>query len=382
MKKIVGCLMVKNEIPYVDKTIESCKDIVDILVVLDTGSNDGTPHHIYMLCETLSIPVIVYEEPFVNYSVSRNKLLDLARDEGDYFLFLDSNDEIKGATELKKYILEQDEFDVLIMKHILDNNRRKGTREIITKVFLVNTKRKDIRYRYPIHEELIIKNPGKIVDIKDENIYMYQDRLKDKPSEPRFEKDLEILLGSLQHEPKNIRTLYYTAQTLCCMNKYEESLFFTHQIMMLIDYEEKLKDKHLWACLTHISNSLIVLKEHLQDKAMKEYLHEGFRRLFYYARNTRMEPFLLYGQFALLYERYDIAYIYISISCRYARPKGEERYFEDMYQDRMKYYSYARDKLTQMQIDEIEKLDIEKMKNLPLMNVNPIDIKIEDINVN
>lgn len=373
------CLMLKNEINQVERTILSCLEFADKFIILDTGSDDGTPHHISFLCNKYNKKYIIFEEPFVNFSVSRNKLLELARPECDFMLLLDANDELKGGKMLKEFIYLHPDHDIYMLKQILDNTSFRGQREVLSKIFVIRSTNKEIHYRYPVHEEFVLGNTKDIIQILSEDIYIYQNRELDKPSSYRFKKDLELLLEELKRDPQNTRLMFYTAQTLCCLNEYEESLFFTHQIMSSINYEEPIDEKHLWSCYSHISNCMVIFKEK-RNEEMKKYINEGFCRLFYYAKNQRMEPFSLYGQYAILNNRLDIAYIYIKVSLTYKTPKDNSiRYFESMYHSRKYYLEYCKEKLSPEVVTELNQLDIQKIKMLPLMEKIPVNMSLNEI---
>src|SRR6476661_959323 len=86
--KLAAVLMVKDEEARILETLESVIGVVNAIIVLDTGSTDKTKEKIFDFCKEKKVPLYLAEEPFVDFSSSRNTLLDYAEDKADYLLQL------------------------------------------------------------------------------------------------------------------------------------------------------------------------------------------------------------------------------------------------------------------------------------------------------
>lgn len=85
--KATLCLIVKDEERYLRDCVTSARDIVDEVVIVDTGSSNHTPRIAAELADTF------LAEPFRDdFAASRNVALDLAR--GDWVLFLDADEQL------------------------------------------------------------------------------------------------------------------------------------------------------------------------------------------------------------------------------------------------------------------------------------------------
>lgn len=101
------CLIVRNETPYLAGCVNSARPVVDEVVIVDTGSDDGTVNMAWELADTFC------EVPFDgNFSAARNEAL--VRASGDWILFLDADERLieNEAEKLVKYLDRVDE-DVL-----------------------------------------------------------------------------------------------------------------------------------------------------------------------------------------------------------------------------------------------------------------------------
>ena len=73
---IAAVIMVKDESKLIKITLISCLGVVDSLVVYDTGSTDNTVEIIKDFSIKHNIPLHLKHGKFVDFSTSRNILLD------------------------------------------------------------------------------------------------------------------------------------------------------------------------------------------------------------------------------------------------------------------------------------------------------------------
>jgi cellulose synthase/poly-beta-1,6-N-acetylglucosamine synthase-like glycosyltransferase len=100
-------MMVKNEERRIRVSFDSVKYYTDTFVILDTGSTDSTIEICREYCKEHNITLHLKEEPFVNFCVSRNVLLDFTDEvlkKQRYLLQLDCNDELRNHTELMEFV--------------------------------------------------------------------------------------------------------------------------------------------------------------------------------------------------------------------------------------------------------------------------------------
>lgn len=80
MGKLALNFICKDESPVIEKMLDSAKGIVDLIVVNDTGSTDGTQQIIKNFGEKHGIPTYVFERPFDDFEKSRNHAMQKLRD--------------------------------------------------------------------------------------------------------------------------------------------------------------------------------------------------------------------------------------------------------------------------------------------------------------
>lgn len=113
-KLVVLCMIVKDEVKNLRKTLDSVLGQVDGIVILDTGSTDGTQNLIrdcYIDFSSASTPPVhLAEQSFVDFAASRNLVLDLADEKFHpvFTLMLSGDETLHGNLRLQLEKLKDD----------------------------------------------------------------------------------------------------------------------------------------------------------------------------------------------------------------------------------------------------------------------------------
>jgi tetratricopeptide (TPR) repeat protein len=207
-------MIIKNAESVIKDTLESVIPFIDHYTILDTGSKDKT---VEIIRETLkNVSGNIYQEPFIDFSTSRNRALDLAGKKCKYTLFLDDTYHIYGGEELRKFISDKKEDAYNIKIYDLNDKKVYYSNRILST-------NHNYRYKYRVHEVPDTKYPP--INIKSENVFIKDctDILTIKRSHARYSKDIEGLLLDLKDNPNDDRVLYYLGQTYLMLENYEEA---------------------------------------------------------------------------------------------------------------------------------------------------------------
>src|SRR5574343_299448 len=106
--KLSACLMVKNEEENLPRCLNSIKDVVDEIIIVDTGSTDSTIEIAKEYTDK------IYIHPWENnFSKHRNQSISYAT--GDWILIIDADEELiihpKSSVKQFKEFLEHMETD-------------------------------------------------------------------------------------------------------------------------------------------------------------------------------------------------------------------------------------------------------------------------------
>lgn len=130
--KISACLIVKNEVETLPDCLKSLVGYVDEIVVVDTGSTDGTQYLLAAWAKVSTTPFIIGEfiEPEFSFSNARNHAMSLAT--GDWLFTVDADDRVMVSDwpDMRRVLTHPDdllgEFD-FVACNILNVYGRRAT---------------------------------------------------------------------------------------------------------------------------------------------------------------------------------------------------------------------------------------------------------------
>jgi tetratricopeptide (TPR) repeat protein len=140
---VSAALIVKNEANHLDACLTSLRGLVDEIVVVDTGSTDGT----LGIAERHGA-AIGYEPWQGDFAAPRNRSLDLAT--GDWILYVDADERVHGDVAAARSVLDTAAGCVAFRVRFVPRVGWTPYRE-----FRLWRNRPDIRFRSPIHESVV-----------------------------------------------------------------------------------------------------------------------------------------------------------------------------------------------------------------------------------
>ncbi|MFA3783814.1 glycosyltransferase [Melioribacteraceae bacterium 4301-Me] len=222
-------MIVKNEEKYLEACLDSVKNVVDEIVVVDTGSTDSTKKIAY------KYGAKVYDFEWINdFSAARN--FALSKSNGDWILYLDADERLnsKCIDELKKICTARNDKAYLCKIINLDDTR--GRPSIMSYVRLF-PKLEGVKFEGKIHEQIepsLIKNKIPIEKSNIEIIHVGYD-IQNKELKRKANRNLEILYK----EYERTKSAYYAfqiAQSLHILDNEAEAIKY---------FLEALKDNNL-----------------------------------------------------------------------------------------------------------------------------------------
>ncbi|MFT8887944.1 MAG: glycosyltransferase family 2 protein [Ethanoligenens sp.] len=146
--KISACTIAKNEEDNIARSLDSYRDFVDEIIVVDTGSTDGTVR----IAEQCGATVLHFDW-CDDFAAAKNFALDQAN--GDWIVFLDADEYFcpDCGKRLREAIAIAEQRGNNCVGCRMKNIDR-VTGESRAEVFQIRLFQKGLRYRYPIHESL------------------------------------------------------------------------------------------------------------------------------------------------------------------------------------------------------------------------------------
>lgn len=216
----VVVLMVKNEEPVINKTLEPfIKENLNSFLIFDTGSTDKTVQTVkdYFIKNNVK-NWHVLEEPFIDFATSRNRALDLAEEkftEAKFFLMPDAEWYMHNVKDLINFCrTELNETCNGYLVRIMNQNIDFTTARLI---------RAHVKARFAgvVHEVVIANNYKKVPAA----IYfeLGSSRLGFEKSQQRWKRDEKLLFKSYEENPNDPRTAFYLAQTYECLGDFDKA---------------------------------------------------------------------------------------------------------------------------------------------------------------
>jgi len=225
--------MVKDAGDDFKSILESNLPFIDQYTILDTGSSDNT---VNIIKETLKNKEgVLYQEPFINFRDSRNRLIELSGHKCVFNIMLDDTYILKG--NLREFLTMMRSSNANAFNLVI-----KGIGILYGSCRIARSS-KNYKYKYRIHE---------ILDTKKENSYRINDEISyiqdinssymEERTKKRKENDLALLFEELEENRSDSRTYYYIAETYLCLQDWKNAFSYYEKRSKMDGYEEEKQD--------------------------------------------------------------------------------------------------------------------------------------------
>jgi glycosyltransferase involved in cell wall biosynthesis len=227
------CMIVKNEEDCIERCLRSVKDIVDEMIIVDTGSTDRTQ----AICSSLGAKI--YNFPWNNsFAAARNH--SLAQATGDWILWLDADEEVDQTDGQKlRDIMKMDSYDAVSL-HLVNYYGEQAEKEKVFNMAQCRLLRnhKGFKFKNNIHETLNLedilvtaaeKKRFGSVPIKVYH-YGYLDPITAQKN--KSQRNIKMLKKELEQEDYNPWILYYLASEYYSAKQYETSFEYVNKAIL------------------------------------------------------------------------------------------------------------------------------------------------------
>jgi len=281
--KISACWITKNEASNIGLSIKSVMDIVDELIVVDTGSTDDT----VAIAESLGARVVYFE--WINdFSAARNHALSLAS--GDIAIFLDADEWFTpslGPDDRNKIIETFANTQAEVIWTRLDNIDKQSGRfmnsAIVTRIFL---NRETIRYIGKIHEYLDPSHRRRDAHITD-SLHISHSGYSDNIISGKLDRNIELLENGLNGAAKDsddrVRFLTYLVRERHNRGEFKKTLEYLTEILKRPDAMKRLCRFHgeaFIAVFYPVMWTTTKIRPDMSRKAIQRNLFELFKNAY------------------------------------------------------------------------------------------------------
>ncbi len=220
-------MIVKNEAANLAKILNDIHKIVDELVVVDTGSNDGTVE----IARSYGA-IIGHFEWCDNFSAARNASIELATT--DYLLWLDADDRIEAPDQKKLEKLKQrlplNRNRAFMLRISCDTSGDCNTSSYQLRIF---PRLETVRFEGRVHEQIwpSLKAIG-VEQIKAEITIRHTGYGNESIRIEKARRNLDILNAAIAAEPQGttLSMYFHLAMSQFALGHYEETIAVINQI--------------------------------------------------------------------------------------------------------------------------------------------------------
>ena len=210
--RISLCMMVKDEEKSLPRCLDSVKDYVDEIVIVDTGSTDRTVE----IAESYGAKV--YHHPWEkNFSKHRNQSISYAT--GDWILIMDADEELDAETVhlLRKIVHEETTSVISFNVKSYMGDGAYYTEGNSTRLF-----KNGLGYHYKgyVHNQLVAPGeatPSSIV------LWHHGYDIPDEQLDAKKQRSLNLLRKQIREFPDDLPTRHHLAMTLLASKEHEEA---------------------------------------------------------------------------------------------------------------------------------------------------------------
>ncbi|MGA2837872.1 MAG: glycosyltransferase [Acidimicrobiales bacterium] len=203
-RQLSVCMIVKDEAAQVGAAIDSVRAVADEIVVIDTGSTDGTADI------AAAHGATVHHRPWTgSFAVARNEAIDCAT--RDWILMLDADQRLDedSATELRR--ITQVELPTGYLLRQFNYTEPEGRSEFVEHLIVrLFPNHAAIRYEGDVHEQVACSDPSMAFPLAACGVVLHHEgyRPQFRNSQSKASRDRVALQAALERDPSDTFALY------------------------------------------------------------------------------------------------------------------------------------------------------------------------------
>jgi len=298
MPSLSVCLIVKNEERVLPRCLRSVQELADEIVVVDTGSSDGTVE----IAQAHGARVFHYQW-HDDFAAARNYAMDQAT--GDWVLQIDADEEFyrPDLTHLRE-IIQRDDIDGvhLVLRNFFPSPATQTDESLpdpknyphsVNHFPRLVRNRPHIRYSGAIHEGFRELDHVLVSDV---SIFHYGYAQEDERKNRRFERNREMTLKNVEANPDDPIARYYAATTCLSSNLHDEAERHFLDMIRLAEPEHP-RQKHFYQMANFHLATLATLSG--DREAEERFAREALKHDPEY-----LDPWLRLGEACFFLEKY------------------------------------------------------------------------------
>ncbi len=220
-------MIVRNAATTVGAALDSAAPHITSWVIIDTGSDDGTPDLIRRHMARFGIPGAIHEQPSRTLGDDQTVALALAQGHGDYIWVMDAEDRVVGEPDFSRLCC-----DVYWLRHA-----DRGDVAWRAQVF-----RDGVQARYEGVSQAFATWDDALIDVRLQGSYHLENRHPDNqgPVEWRHARGHELLLAAVERDPKDAPSVLDLAQSYYAQGDFVNAKAWYARRMKMGSWSEEI----------------------------------------------------------------------------------------------------------------------------------------------
>jgi glycosyltransferase involved in cell wall biosynthesis/Tfp pilus assembly protein PilF len=234
--KVSVCLIVRNEEKHLDRCLKSVGSIADEIIIIDTGSEDGTVEIAKKYTDH------VFSHPWQDsFSQARNHYFKYAK--GEWILQIDADEELVSADiPVLQSAIENRELDAIMVQIV--SKLRNGKSLAVHNVERIFRNNGAIRYEGRVHNRLVGIQNAKVFPIR---LIHYGYDSGEEQARKKFERTVSLLKLDLAEDADNPLPHHYLGCSYLSQSMFAEALDESREAIRLADGRGEKNLVFLWS---------------------------------------------------------------------------------------------------------------------------------------
>ena len=256
------CMIVKNEEDNLERCLESVREAVDEMVIVDTGSTDGT----VAIAEKFGARV--FHHPWQgSFSEARNHALQYAV--GEWILQMDGDEELEGEDiPILKKVIQSGLYNAIHVA-LLNDSPEGWSKHYFQRI----VRRGKARYEGIVHNQLVFEGAELQSEIR---IYHYGYNLPRERMQVKFQRTGELLRKQIDEDPTNPFAYQNMLRILRAEQKIHEVIFMGRKALAVC--ADRMSDIHRQMISYDTAYSLMLAGQLKESERMCRDVLAGFGR--------------------------------------------------------------------------------------------------------
>lgn len=284
-------MIVKDEESVLDRCLSSVQDLVDEIIIIDTGSTDNTKQIAFKYTDK------VYDFEWINdFAAARN--YSFSKCTSDFIIWCDADDVFRDIDKQKIKNLDYSDKQIIIADYEYahdeyDNSYCTVPRERIIRRSL------NLQWQGKIHETIPLSTKIYRTDIK---IHHYKKACNS-------ERNLKILEEIVEENPLDARCVYYLGK------EYFDAGRFNDALPILFRFVTEIQNAWYEHCFQAYDMLAQIYYSKKHEKKFKEYIFKSLE-----IEDQRAEPYYYMGIYYSDKQQWDKAIFFYESCIRIKRP--------------------------------------------------------------